>query len=206
MMKPSLVAALGAGLALPACGLLICYRRGTNAARARLTAVDRHVVSAEWGAVEYAEQGHGEPVLVVHGIFHNCVRGLLSVRDLVPDRRVIAPSRFGYLGSSMPPNAKPAQQADAFASLLDALDIGQVDVICESVYDIGAATRPAPSRAGEASRCTRWQPAGKSDRRRPTVLREAIEPATPLVGAADFRAIDHGPAGGGTAEGVCHEY
>ena len=131
-MKPSLVAALGAGLALPACGLLLRYRRDTNAARARLSAVDRHVVTAEWGVVEYAEQGHGDPVLVVHGIFHNCVGGLLSVRDLVPERRVIAPSRFGYLGSSMPPNATPAQQADAFASLLDALDIGQADVICES--------------------------------------------------------------------------
>ena len=69
------------------------------------------------------------PVLVVHGIFHNCVGGLLSVRDLFLDRRVIAPSRFGYLGSSMPPNATPAAQADAFAALLDALDIGQIDVI-----------------------------------------------------------------------------
>ena len=131
-MKPSLVAALGAGVALPAFGLWFRYRSDMNAARARLAAVDRHVVSVEWGPVEYAEQGHGEPVLVVHGIFHNCVGGLLSVRDLLPNRRVIAPSRFGYLGSSMPPNATPAHQADAFASLLDALDIGQVDVICES--------------------------------------------------------------------------
>jgi pimeloyl-ACP methyl ester carboxylesterase len=44
-------------------------------------------------------------------------------------RRVIAPSRFGYLGSSMPPNATPAAQADAFAALLDGLDIRQIDVI-----------------------------------------------------------------------------
>jgi pimeloyl-ACP methyl ester carboxylesterase len=128
-MKPSLVAALGAGLALPALGLLFRYRRNMSAARARLAAVDRHVVSTEWGAVEYAEQGHGDPVLVVHGIFHNCVGGLLSVRDLFTDRRVIAPSRFGYLGSSMPPNATPAAQADAFAALLDMLGIDQIDVI-----------------------------------------------------------------------------
>jgi pimeloyl-ACP methyl ester carboxylesterase len=103
-----------------------------NAARARLAAVDRHVISTRWGVVEYAEQGHGEPVLVVHGIFHNCVGGLLSVRDLLANRRVIAPSRFGYLGSSMPPDVTPADQADVFASLLEALDIGQVDVLCES--------------------------------------------------------------------------
>ena len=131
-MKPPLVAALGAGLSLPAFGLLFRYRRDMRAARARLAAVDRHVVSTEWGPVEYAEQGRGDPVLVVHGIFHNCVGGLLSVRDLFTDRRVIAPSRFGYLGSSMPPNATPAAQADAFTALLDALGIDQIDVIGES--------------------------------------------------------------------------
>jgi pimeloyl-ACP methyl ester carboxylesterase len=100
-----------------------------NAARARLAAVDRHVISTRWGALEYAERGSGAPVLVVHGILHNCVGGLLSVRDLFSDRRVIAPSRFGYLGSSMPPNATPAAQADAFAALLDALEIRQIDVV-----------------------------------------------------------------------------
>ena len=128
-MKRSLVAAFGAGLALPAFGLWFRYRRDMKAAHARLAAVDRHVVSTPWGAIEYAEQGHGDPVLVVHGIFHNCAGGLLSVRDLFTDRRVIAPSRFGYLGSSMPPNATPAAQADAFAALLDALGIDQIDVI-----------------------------------------------------------------------------
>jgi pimeloyl-ACP methyl ester carboxylesterase len=128
-MKPFLVAAVGAGLALPAFGLWFRYQRDMNAARARLAAVDRHIVSTPWGAVEYAEQGHGDPVLVAHGIFHNCVGGLFEVRDLFTDRRVIAPSRFGYLGSSMPANATPAAQADAFAALLDILGIDRIDVI-----------------------------------------------------------------------------
>jgi pimeloyl-ACP methyl ester carboxylesterase len=131
-MKPSLVAALGAGMALPAFGLFLSYRRDLNAARARLATVERHVISTPWGVVEYAERGNREPVLVVHGIFHTCVGGLLSVRDLMTERRVIAPSRFGYLGSSMPPNATPAAQADAFAALLDALGISWIDVIALS--------------------------------------------------------------------------
>jgi pimeloyl-ACP methyl ester carboxylesterase len=130
-MNASLVAALGAGVAIPAFGLLLRYRRDLNAARARLAAVERHVISTPWGAVEYAERGDGDPVLVVHGIFHNCVGGLLSVRDF-SGHRFIAPSRFGYLGSSMPPNARPAAQADAFAALLDALGIDRIDVIGES--------------------------------------------------------------------------
>jgi pimeloyl-ACP methyl ester carboxylesterase len=128
-MKPSLFLALGVGVAVPAFGLFVRYRHDLSAARARLAAVERHAVSTRWGEVEYAERGDGEPVLVVHGIFHNCVGGLLSVRDLITDRRVIAPSRFGYLGSTMPPNATPMAQADAFAALLDALDIPKIDVV-----------------------------------------------------------------------------
>ena len=130
-MTPLLFAALGAALAIPAVGLSLRYRRDLNAARARLAAVSRYVVSTRWGTVEYAERGCGDPVLVVHGIFHNCVGGLLSVRDY-SDRRFIAPSRFGYLGSSMPLHATPAQQADAMAAVLDALDIDRIDVIGES--------------------------------------------------------------------------
>jgi pimeloyl-ACP methyl ester carboxylesterase len=120
-----------AGTAVPAFWLSRRYRRDMNAARARLAAVDRHVISTRWGVVEYAERGSGDPVLVVHGIFHNCAGGLLSVRDFT-GRRFIAPSRFGYLGSSIPPDATPADQADAFAALLDALQIDRIDVIGES--------------------------------------------------------------------------
>jgi len=131
-MKPLLVVALGAIVVVPVVGLFRRYRRDLDAARARIAAVERRVISTPWGAVEYAEQGHGDPLLVVHGIFQTCVGGLLCVRDLFINRRLIAPSRFGYLGSSMPPNATPAAQADAFAALLDALGIAQIDVIAVS--------------------------------------------------------------------------
>jgi pimeloyl-ACP methyl ester carboxylesterase len=130
-MKPAALAGLATGVAIPAFVVYSRYRRDMNAARARLTAVDRHVISTRWGVVEYAERGDGDPVLVVHGIFHNCVGGLLSVRDF-SNRRFIAVSRFGYLGSSMPGDATPEHQADALVGLLDALDIDQIDVIGES--------------------------------------------------------------------------
>jgi hypothetical protein len=81
-----------------------------NAACARLAAVDRHVIPTQWCAVEYAERGQGEPMLVLHGIFDNCVGRLLTFpRDLSSDRPVIVPSRFGYLPSSIPPNATHQQ-------------------------------------------------------------------------------------------------
>jgi pimeloyl-ACP methyl ester carboxylesterase len=130
-MNPSVLAGLAVTVAIAALGVYLRYRRDMNAARARLAAVERRVVATRWGAVEYAERGAGDPVLVVHGIFHNCVGGLLSVRDFA-GRRFIAPSRFGYLGSSIPPDSTPAGQADAFAALLDALQIDRIDVIGES--------------------------------------------------------------------------
>jgi pimeloyl-ACP methyl ester carboxylesterase len=127
-MMPSILAGVAGVLAIAAAGAYLRYRSDMNAARARLATVERHVVSTRWGAVEYAEVGSGDPVLVVHGIFDNCVGAILSVRDL-SSQRLIAPSRFGYLGSHLPPDATPAHQADAFAALLDALGIGRVDVI-----------------------------------------------------------------------------
>jgi pimeloyl-ACP methyl ester carboxylesterase len=126
-MKPLLVAV--GGVATIAMAVAGRYRREMAAARARLAEVDRRVVPTRWGPVEYAEGGSGEPVLVLHGIFGGCDNGLLSARDLCSDRRVIAPSRFGYLGSNLPPNATPADQADALAALVDALGLVTVDVI-----------------------------------------------------------------------------
>ena len=41
---------------------------------------------------------------------------------------MIAPSQFGYLGSSLPPGATPADQADALAALLDQLRMASADV------------------------------------------------------------------------------
>jgi pimeloyl-ACP methyl ester carboxylesterase len=43
--------------------------------------------------------------------------------------RVIAPSRFGYLGSSLPQGGLPADQADAYALLLDRLGIERAAVV-----------------------------------------------------------------------------
>jgi pimeloyl-ACP methyl ester carboxylesterase len=67
---------------------------------------------------------------VVHGIFGGFDAGLRLARLLVPDGfRSIVPSRFGYLGSTLPPNPSPALQADAFAALLDLLGVTSAAVI-----------------------------------------------------------------------------
>jgi hypothetical protein len=108
-MTASILAGLAGAVTIAASGVYLRYRRDMKAARARLDAVVRRTVSARWGAVEYAELGSGDPVFVGHGIFDNCVGAILSVRDL-SGQRLIAPSRFGYLGSNLPLDATPAHR------------------------------------------------------------------------------------------------
>lgn len=107
----------------------VAYVRDLVAARKRIGSTPRHMVESRFGAIDYAGRGAGDPLLVSHGIFQGCDGGLLSMRDLVADRRIIAPSRFGYLGSMMPDGASVADQADAFAELLDHLGYHEVDAV-----------------------------------------------------------------------------
>ena len=131
MVSTSTLVALaaGGGAAGLTAWLAPRYRRELATARARLDAVDRATLETPSGTIEFAVRGTGEPVLVSHGIFHGCDGALMSVRDVIQGRQVIAPSRFGYLGSSLPVDATPAGQADAFVTLLDHLGVDRVDTI-----------------------------------------------------------------------------
>ena len=113
------------------------FRDDMQRARARLGGVACSVADTSFGALEYADVGAGEPILVIHGIFGGRDQGLESFDGLLPGRRVVAPSRFGYLGSAEPHGATPALQADAFVELLDALGIAVIPVIG---YSAGSAS------------------------------------------------------------------
>jgi hypothetical protein len=104
MRRQLFFTAIAGGAVIGGGGLARRYRHDVDAARARLAAVDRTVISTAFGAVEYAERGAGEPVLAIHGIFGGCDQGLLSVGELCPGRRVIAPRD---LATSAPPG-RPA--------------------------------------------------------------------------------------------------
>jgi pimeloyl-ACP methyl ester carboxylesterase len=101
------------------------YRRDIEDARRRLeTSRSRSIRHSRFGVIEYAEWGKGPPLILSHPLFggHDGGRGL-AARYVGDSYRFIVPSRFGYLGSSLPPGAKPADQADAYATLLDALGV-----------------------------------------------------------------------------------
>lgn len=106
------------------------FRRDMRAAQELLRGEDSRIIETDCGPIEYATFGQGDPVLVVHGIFGGFDQGLVIARGNVGERfRSIAPSRFGYLGTSLPEDASPAMQADAYACLLDALGIERAAII-----------------------------------------------------------------------------
>lgn len=107
------------------------YTQLITAARARLASAPRHTVEGpDFGTVEYADAGSGPPALVSHPLFGGFDVGLGVGRTFLgPQFRIVAPSRFGYLGSSLPRAALPADQADAFAAVLDTLGLDRVVVL-----------------------------------------------------------------------------
>jgi pimeloyl-ACP methyl ester carboxylesterase len=104
------------------------YRRVLQAAWQRLDASPRAGLSGtRFGTIEYAEDGSGPAALVSHPLFGGFDVGLGVGRSFLgPQYRLVAPSRFGYLGSTLPSAARPADQADAYVLVLDELALDQV--------------------------------------------------------------------------------
>jgi pimeloyl-ACP methyl ester carboxylesterase len=93
---------------------------------------DSTVVQTTKGPIEYAEIGHGPPVLIVHGDpgGYDQVFQVLKLQHAENGAfRYIVPSRPGYLRTPLSVGKTPKEQAEAFAALLDALKIDKVAVI-----------------------------------------------------------------------------
>ena len=101
-------------------------------------AYERIVGQSEWvptpfGGVEFKQGGSGPPVLVIHGSGGGFDQGELIAQAVLGDGfHWIAPSRFGYLRSELPPGASFDEQAHAYAALLDHLGIDKVAVVAMS--------------------------------------------------------------------------
>lgn len=126
------VGAIGGGAAWAA------FNADLAAARARLFGRST-LVETRFGTVEYAIEGGGPPVLMIHGSGGGFDQGLAFAHPLVrAGYRVIAPSRFGYLRSSFPPEPSSENQADALADLLDHLEVARAYVIGGSAGALSA--------------------------------------------------------------------
>lgn len=110
---------------------LVFYRYARDMAAARAAVSEgAKIVRTTVGTLEYGETGSGTPLLSVHGAGGGYDQGLVNAADLVGSGfRIIAPSRFGYLGTPVPADATPDAQADAHAAMLDALQVDKAIVV-----------------------------------------------------------------------------
>lgn len=98
------------------------------------------VIDSRAGALEYAMAGNGPPVMMIHGTGGGFDQGLLFAAKLRQRGfSIVAPSRFGYLGSAFPDDASPVHQADALVDLLDHLGIERLPVLGGSAGALTAA-------------------------------------------------------------------
>ena len=104
------------------------YEGDIRAARERVLAGSQ-VVQTPCGPIEYTQSGDGPPVLIVHGPGGGYDQGLLLAQTLAGPFRYVIPSRYGYLRTPVPAGATPEMQADAYACLLDELNVRQVAVV-----------------------------------------------------------------------------
>jgi len=89
--------------------------------------------ASPYGRIEYRQGGSGPVVLVIHGSGGGFDQGELVAQAVLGEGfRWIAPSRFGYLRSSLPERATFEEQAHAYALLLDALGVKRVAVVALS--------------------------------------------------------------------------
>jgi pimeloyl-ACP methyl ester carboxylesterase len=106
------------------------YVQDMQDAQARIRAVPAALLDTPYGRVEYATAGSGLPVLMSHGILGSHVEGVGMVASFVADDVwAIAPSRFGYFGSVLPPSATPGLQAEVYRALLDHLGVDRAVVV-----------------------------------------------------------------------------
>lgn len=110
------------------------YSAKMKAAQLRAAALHPLLAETALGPVEYAFQGDGPVVLISHGVTGGIEQCFGLANMYLPKDKlcILAVSRFGYGGSSLPGAADPARQADAFAALLDELKIQKAHLLGNS--------------------------------------------------------------------------
>ncbi|MDH4047122.1 MAG: alpha/beta hydrolase [Gammaproteobacteria bacterium] len=131
-MPKRLLQCAASGLVIALIAISALYVRDMNRAYERVQDKST-VIASPYGDIEYVEGGSGPAVLLVHGSGGGFDQGELIARAVLGDEfRWIAPSRFGYLRSSFQEGATWDAQADAYAFLLDHLNIENVAVVAMS--------------------------------------------------------------------------
>jgi 2-hydroxy-6-oxonona-2,4-dienedioate hydrolase len=131
LTRPQALALAATLLLIGAAATWIGWRFNTDLAAARERALRGGVtLQTRCGPIEYQEAGQGVPLLMIHGSGGGHDQGMAFAAPFAQHgMRVIAVSRFGYLGTPRPADASPQAQADAHVCLLDALGIARAAVM-----------------------------------------------------------------------------
>ncbi|MBR4824546.1 MAG: alpha/beta hydrolase [Spirochaetaceae bacterium] len=101
-------------------------------AEVRLASYNAKTADLSYGKMTYVDKGAGDVILSVHGIFGGYDQAYETCENFATDYRIIAPSRFGYLGSEIMGEGTPTEQAKAYTELLDKLGIDKVYALATS--------------------------------------------------------------------------
>lgn len=84
------------------------------------------------GTIEYTVQGHGKPVLIIHGGNDNCFTDMKQQHLTDNNYQVIIPSRPGYGKTSLSFGKTATEQADFMKLFIDSLKIERIAVLAHS--------------------------------------------------------------------------
>jgi pimeloyl-ACP methyl ester carboxylesterase len=91
------------------------------------------IVPTERGPVEVARVGGTDTakpvVLLIHGMPGSWRQAVTLATDLVPESRVVLPSRPGYGLTPLASGGSPDEQAELYAALLDALGVASASIV-----------------------------------------------------------------------------
>jgi 2-hydroxy-6-oxonona-2,4-dienedioate hydrolase len=161
------------------------FRQAVGAAHNRVTGRSS-IIGTRFGPLEYAIAGTGPPLLMIHGTgggFDQGLRFAAALKRL--GHQIIAPSRFGYLRSDFPVDPSLANQADAFASLLDHLAIDRLAVAGGSAGAL-SATAFALQHPDRCSALVLLVPAANVDGSDPVEMSALQEKAVRTLLTSDF--------------------
>ena len=98
----------------------------------RLSSLNAKTLSCSYGKMTYIDEGKGEVILSIHGIFGGFDQAYETCKVFGEKYRILAPSRFGYLYSDIKGKGTPKEQAEAYLELINRKGIDKVFLLATS--------------------------------------------------------------------------
>ena len=97
-----------------------------------LSSLNAKTLSCSYGKMSYIDEGKGEVILSIHGIFGGFDQAYETCKVFQEKYRILAPSRFGYLYSDIKGKGTPKEQAEAYLELINRKGIDKVFLLATS--------------------------------------------------------------------------